>query len=269
MQIKQVTVKDYISKSNLPFTDYVINPYIGCPHACKYCYASFIKKFTNHKEDWGSFVDIKSCNKPISNKKLNGKTVVLSSVTDPYNFLENKFEITKKILDQLQYINCKLYIITKSKLVLRDIELLKKQKNLIIAISINTLNDSFARDMDNATSIKDRIYTIKQLYYNNIYTVLFMSPIFPGITDFKEIIELTKNFINEYWFENLNLRSNYKSRILSYINKKYSHLYKLYDNIFNKNDKTYWHMIEKDFITYCQENGIKFVNAFFHSQQQK
>ena len=61
--IKEIEIKDYLTKSNLPASDYVINPYVGCPHGCKYCYASFMKRFTGHKEEWGKFIDIKLCNK--------------------------------------------------------------------------------------------------------------------------------------------------------------------------------------------------------------
>lgn len=49
---KKIKTKDYVTKSNLPASDYVINPYVGCPHACKYCYASFMKRFTGHNEKW-------------------------------------------------------------------------------------------------------------------------------------------------------------------------------------------------------------------------
>ena len=56
---KEVVVKDLVTKSNLPASDYVINPYVGCPHGCRYCYACFMKRFTNHGEAWGSFIDIK------------------------------------------------------------------------------------------------------------------------------------------------------------------------------------------------------------------
>ena len=87
MKIKEqiIEVKDYVTKSNLPASDYVINPYVGCPHGCKYCYACFMKRFTKHDEEWGTFIDIKHCSKPISKKKLEGKTIFLSSVTDCYN----------------------------------------------------------------------------------------------------------------------------------------------------------------------------------------
>ncbi len=77
---KEITVKDLVTKSNLPASDYVINPYVGCPHACKYCYACFMKRFTNHSEKWGRFIDIKLCDKPISRKKLQGKSVLTYNI---------------------------------------------------------------------------------------------------------------------------------------------------------------------------------------------
>ena len=69
MNIKNIVVKDYLTKSNLPSSDYLINPDIGCTHGCKYCYASFMKRFTGHTEKWGDFIDIKQCNKKIDLKK--------------------------------------------------------------------------------------------------------------------------------------------------------------------------------------------------------
>lgn len=66
---KEIVTKDYLTKSNFPVSDYVINPYVGCPHGCKYCYAGFMKRFTGHSEEWGTFIDIKSCSKPIAPKR--------------------------------------------------------------------------------------------------------------------------------------------------------------------------------------------------------
>lgn len=58
-KIKEIPVKNILVKSNLSVSDYSANPYIGCEHACKYCYASFMKRFTNHAEPWGDFLDVK------------------------------------------------------------------------------------------------------------------------------------------------------------------------------------------------------------------
>ena len=170
---KEIVAKDLITKSNLPASDYVINPYVGCPHACKYCYAHFMKRFTGHTEEWGDFIDIKRCDKPMNVKKLYHKSVFISSVTDCYNPFEEKYRITRNILKQLKEADCSITISTKSALILRDIDILKELNHLRVAISINTLDNGFQRDMDNASSIAQRIAALKELGKQGIYTVLF------------------------------------------------------------------------------------------------
>lgn len=263
---KEISVKDLVTKSNLPASDYVINPYVGCPHGCRYCYACFMKRFTNHSEEWGSFIDIKRCDKAISRTKLKGKSVFLSSVTDCYNPYEEKYGMTRKILEQLVSIDCELGISTKSSLILRDIDLLKQCKNLKVSISINTLDEQFKKDMDNASSISERLNTLKKLHENGIYSVLFMSPIFPGITDFRNIIENSKDFVDEYWFENLNLRGSYKKDILDYIKKSYPELIELYDRIYLQGKVEYWHGLAVEIEKYCNANSIKYINYFYHKE---
>lgn len=266
MVIKELNIKDYLTKSNLPDSDYVINPYVGCTHGCKYCYASFMKRFTGHKENWGEFIDIKRSDKPIDLNKISGKNVFLSSVTDCYNQYEKEYCITRNIIKQLVNSDCNLSISTKSKLILRDIDLLKQMKNLIVCMSINTLDETFRSDMDNASTIKERMDTLNELHNNGIYTILFMSPIFPYITEWKEIIDNTKNYIDEYWFENLNLRGGYKKDILDYIKNNFSDLYSEYIDIYvNKNNK-YWKELAKEINNYCNQNNIKYTNYFYHKE---
>lgn len=260
----KIITKDYLTKSNLPASDYVINPYIGCPHACKYCYARFMKRFTAHTEKWGEFIDIKECSKPINLQRIKGKSIFLSSVTDCYNSYEKKYGITRSILQQLIRADSQITISTKSNLVLRDIDLLQKFHNLKVALSINTLNEQFRADMDNGSSISDRLDALKTLHNAGIYTVLFMSPIFPYITQWKEIIENTKEFISEYWFENLNLRGEYKHPILSYINDNYPDIIEEYKKIYLQKDMTYWITLANSINTYCDNEKIKYINFFYH-----
>ena len=266
MKIKEINVNDYLTKSNLPASDYVINPYVGCSHGCRYCYASFMKRFTGHQENWGDFVDIKKCNKKINLRKISGKNVFLSSVTDCYNEFEERYLITRKILEQLVDSDCYLSISTKSSLILRDTDLLKQIKNLTVSMSINTLDESFKNDMDKASSIKSRLNTLEELHENGIYTVLFMSPIFPYITQWKEIIEISKEYVDEYWFENLNLRGSYKEDILNYIKENYNGVYPKYIEIYDKNNNEYWEVLANEINSYCETNNIKYVNYFYHKK---
>lgn len=262
----EIIVKDLVTKSNLPASDYVINPYVGCPHGCRYCYASFMKRFTNHHEEWGSFIDIKRCDKPINKKKLQGKSVFLSSVTDCYNAFEEKYGNTRNILEQLVSVECELNISTKSHLILRDIDLLKQCKNLKVSISVNTLDEQFKRDMDHASSIEKRLETLETLHENGIYTILFMSPIFPGITDYKAIIVETQRYVDEYWFENLNLRGSYKRDILCYIKSTYPQFMTLYDRIYGNGDMGFWDDLSAEIEEYCNSHFIKHINYFYHKK---
>ncbi len=268
MEIKEkiIHVNDYVTKSNLPASDYVINPYVGCPHGCKYCYACFMKRFTKHDEPWGSFIDIKLCEKPIHQKKLEHKSVFLSSVTDCYNKFEEKYCLTQKILEQLVDVDCELGISTKSSLILRDIELLKQFKHLKVSMSINTLDEQFRSDMDHASSIADRLHTLKTLHENGIYTILFMSPMFPELTDYQKIIECSRDYIDEYWFENLNLRGSYKETILNYITEKYPQYQSLYDDIYRKGNMDYWELLSEQIKQYCDIQGVRYINYFYHKK---
>ena len=83
--IREVETKNIMTKSSLPVGGYSVNPYVGCTHACKYCYASFMKRFTGHTEEWGTFLDVKHWPEIKNPKKYAGQRVVIGSVTDGYN----------------------------------------------------------------------------------------------------------------------------------------------------------------------------------------
>jgi radical SAM domain protein len=258
MIVKEIKVKNYLTKSNLPGIDFTINPYIGCSHKCRYCYASFMKKITNHSENWGNFIDIKLTEEEIDLKKIQNKTIFLSSVTDPYLSFEKEYLITRSILEEIKNSNCKLIITTKSGLILRDLDILKQIKNLTVCISINTIDERFKNDMDKASSIKERIKTLKILHENNISTVAFISPIFPYITDIKDIIESVKDYVDFCWFENLKLRANYKKDILNYIKHNYKELYPKYLDIYFNENMSYFKNLSLVIKDICSKYNIKY-----------
>ena len=284
--IKILPVKEIMAKSNLPVSDFSVNPYIGCEHACKYCYACFMKRFTGHIEEWGEFVDIKDWGQIKNPEKYQGKEIFIGSVTDPYQPLEEKYERTRALLKQLQGSGAIISIATKSDLVLRDLDLIKTFPNARVSWSINTLSESFKDDMDRAVSIERRINAMKIFHKAGVRTTCFISPIFPGITDCKEIIRKTKKYCNLVWLENLNLRGNYKPIILNYIKEKQPELVGLYDDIYKKGDRTYWTLLNEEMKKFCKEEGLIYVrdddsikrpfdappivvNYFFHEEVKK
>lgn len=257
--VKEIDVKGIFTKSNLPVCDYSVNPYIGCTHACQYCYATFMKRFTGHLEAQGSFVDIKDWGEIKNPQKYNGKSIFIGSVTDPYQPIEKKYQKTMTLLEQLKGSDVAISIATKSDLVLRDLELIKSFPNARVSWSINTLDENFKNDMDNAVSIERRLNAMKTFYDEGIRTTCFISPIFPGITDVKEIIKKAKDQCHLIWLENLNLRGDYKSVILDYIKNRYPHLYPLYEQIYKKKDRTYWQELDNEIKQFCEEEGLLYV----------
>lgn len=190
----------------------------------------------------------------------------MGTVTDCYNPYEAKYQITKTILEQLVNSNCHLQISTKNNLILRDLDLLKQMRNLSVAMSINTLDEKFCNDMDKGSSIRERLDTLRTLHDNGIYTILFMSPIFIHITDWKAIIETSRDFINEYWFEDLNLRGGFKNAILQYILNNYSAYYPSYEQIYQKGIKNEIIEMDNAIRTYCDTNNIVYCDYFHHEE---
>ena len=259
MMIKEVNVKNILTKSNLPVSDYSVNPYIGCSHGCKYCYASFMKRFTNHLEAWGTFVDVKYW-EPIKNpKKYAGKDFFIGSVTDPYMPLEKTYKRTRAFLEEMQGSGCKISIATKSDLVLRDLDLIKTFPDARVSWSINTLDEEFRKEMDHSVSITRKIEAMKKFYEAGVRTTCFISPIFPEITDVKSIILKTKDVCNLIWLENLNLRGDYKKVILQYIKEKYPKLYPLYNEIYHRGNRDYWEKLDKEIKEFCKKQNLEYV----------
>ena len=208
--IREVETKNIMTKSALPVGGYSVNPYVGCTHGCKYCYASFMKRFTGHTERWGTFLDVKRWPVIKNPWKYKGQRVVIGSVTDGYNPQEEQFGNTRRILEQLKGSGAEILICTKSDLVVRDLELLKTMGKVTVSWSINTLDEQFRADMDQAVSIERRLAAMKKVYDAGIRTVCFISPVFPGITDFEAIFERVRNQCDLVWLENLNLRGGFK-----------------------------------------------------------
>ena len=283
VKIGEVKVKTVLTKSNLPIAGYSVNPYVGCTHACKYCYACFMKRFTGHAEPWGTFLDVKYWDEIKNPRRYDGQTMILGSVTDAYNPQEEQFCRTRAFLEQMQGSKINLIITTKSDLVLRDLDLIRTFPSPLVSWSVNTLDETFKDDMDKAASIERRIAAMKKCHEEGIRTTCFISPIFPEITQIFDIIERIKGFCDYIWLENLNLRGSFKADIMDYIAERYPQLLPLYREIYNQNDMTYWKILDQKTAEYAAEHGFMYVideepflrnptgnpiiiNYFYHSQ---
>jgi len=183
MNIREIHSKSILSGSKV--YDYVVNPYVGCQHACSYCYARFMKRFTGHNEPWGQFVDVKInapdlLRKEIARKRRKG-TVWVSGVCDPYQPLEAKYELTRRCLDILVQNNWPVVIQTRSPLVLRDMDVLRKSEAVEVGLSITTSDDKIRRVFEpDAPPIWGRLRAVESLHRNGIRTYVMIAPILPG-----------------------------------------------------------------------------------------
>ena len=113
--------------------------------------------------------------------------------------------------------------------------------------------------MDVAVSIERRLEAMRQFYEAGIGTTCFISPIFPGITDVEAIIRRAKSQCNLVWLENLNLRGDYKGRILNWIHEHRPDLDGLYHQIYTKGDRTYWSELDADLRQFCADEGLPYI----------
>lgn len=226
--VKEVEVKSILVSSKLPDTDYVINPYTGCTFGCSYCYASFMGRFVGKQiENWGNYLFIKKNLPEILEKELKKikdktKTILLSSVTDPYQGIENKYKLTRKALSLLVKHRWKgrIGILTKSNLVLRDIDLFKKLKNIEIGLTITTTNDKVSQFLErSAPPVSLRLNALEKLNEEGVKTYAFIGPLLPHFSanpeKIKDIFEaLKKAGVKELYLEHLNLSPYLKGRLI-------------------------------------------------------
>ena len=191
-------------------------------------------------------------------------------MTDGYNPFEEHFQRTRHLLEELRGTTAEILICTKSDLVLRDLDLLREFPRVTVSWSVNTLDEAFRADMDRAVSIERRLEAMRRVYEAGIRTVCFVSPIFPGITDPKAIIERVRDFTDLVWLENLNLRGSFKAAILAYIREKRPELVPLYEEIYNRRRTDYWQALEQEMAAYAAANGLPYrVNDLPYGRSEK
>jgi DNA repair photolyase len=229
----EIEAKTILVKSNLPDSDYAINCYVGCRFSCSYCYASFMGRFVDKSiAEWGEFVYAK-VNAPevlaTELRKLHnkgrGKTVLLSSVTDPFQGIETKYHLSERCLGVLANYGFEgeVSVLTKSPLVLKAMPTLKRLKHSDVGITITTSNDEISRYFEKfAPSASSRINALKTLNENGIKTYAFFGPLLPHFVTKEEEVRKTLDAIHEtgtrkLFIENINLAPYIRERMLKEI----------------------------------------------------
>ncbi len=227
MKIREIKAKSILSKSQV--YDYALNPYVGCQHGCVYCYAKFMKRFTGHGERWGEFVDVK-INAPellaYEVKKKRIGRVWISGVCDPYQPLEKRYKITKRCLDILVENGWPFTVQTKSPLVLRDIETLKRSKDAEVGFTITTADENIRKMFEpGAPPSKLRIDALANLRSAGIRTFVMVAPILPSA---EGLVKALKGKVEHALLDRLNY--HYADRIY----KKYGMEWAMKDSFFSQ-----------------------------------
>ena len=185
--VREILCKSILSPCRISDIPYSVNPYVGCQHGCAYCYARFMLKYHPHPEPWGTFVDAKTNAPKILAEQLGRvkpKLVLLSSVTDPYQPIEAKLQLTRRCLEQLLDFNFPVSILTKSSLVTRDIDLFKQFPSREVGLTITTLDEEVRKNFEPmASPIEERLKALATLKESSVPTYAFLGPILPILSE--------------------------------------------------------------------------------------
>ncbi len=232
IKIRSIDAKSILTKTGISGLDYCLNPYVGCSHGCKYCYASFMKKMTGHTDEWGEFVDVKRNAAVLLQRELRRKPpgkVIISSVTDPYQPLEKKYEITRQCLNLLAGSSMAVVVLTKSDLIVRDIDLLKRIGSVEAGLTITTDDERIKRIFEPfSPSIARRIDALAQLRTEGIPNYAFIGPLLP--CNPLRLAEAIARVTNEVLID----RMNYSWKVY-HIYKANNLLHALDDDYFEEN----------------------------------
>lgn len=161
--------------------DFTLNPYRGCTFGCSYCYAAFFVGDEDLRENWGRWVEVKiRAVEALRHRDLRGKTIFMSSVTDPYQPLGAKVELTREIVELLSGAGARLVVQTRSPLVARDIDLFSRFEHIRVNMSITTDDDEVRQKFEpGCASIGRRIEAVARLKDAGIRTSVCVCPMLP------------------------------------------------------------------------------------------
>jgi len=229
MKVKEIEAKTVLVRSKLPDAEYVVNPYTGCELGCQYCYASFTGRFVSEPiNNWGRYVYAKVNAVPVFKAELGrvrragrAPSILLSSVTDAYQGIEKKYRLTRGILEELaqEPYPGVVSILTKSPMVLRDVDLLRRIPHADVGLTITSTNDRLSRFLEvRAPLASRRLRTLAELHGEGIQTYAFVGPLLPHFRYDREALDalfagLAQAGVDSVFVEHINLRPYINQRL--------------------------------------------------------
>ncbi len=228
-----------VSKRAMPFT-WTINPFRGCEFGCRYCYARYTHEFMEMRDgmEFEQKIYVKQHASGLLRHELRrvkpGESIAMGTATDPYQPAERRYEITRGILEEFgRHRGYELGIVTKSNLIVRDLELLQKvaQSNrLSVHMTITTLDTDLARILEPRAPRPDlRMDAVRALAQAGLRVGISCSPVIPGITDslkdLESLIQTAAEAGADYVFANpLFLKPCSAAVFLPFLEQNFPHL---------------------------------------------
>jgi DNA repair photolyase len=236
MEIGEIRCKSILGRSGIGGMDYAVNPYLGCSHACAYCYARFMRRMGHPGEAWGSFVDAKvNAIEKLSEeaaKKPRGR-VLLSSVTDAYQPIEAKYRLTRGCLEILLEYGYRIDILTKNDLVLRDLDLLRRFDEVEVGFTVTAIDDAVGIAFEpGASPIQARLDALKTFSDEGIPTYAFIGQMLPYLSDehLEELLNLLADRVNRLIVDRLNIKCGNMPDIRDVLGRCYPELALMFES---------------------------------------
>ena len=210
--LREIRCKSLLNRCSID--DYSFNCYVGCAHGCRYCYARFMQRFHPHTENWGEFVDVKVNAVEILAKQLRRLppgSVFTCSACDGWQPVEEHYRLTRECCRLLLDAGFRLNILTKSRVVLRDLDVLAG-RDVCLGVTITTLDESWARIWEpRASSVADRADVLRQAKAAGLETAAMFGPLLPEISDTQEALAqlfalAAETDVDQVWTDALNPR---------------------------------------------------------------
>jgi len=236
MIVREIECKSVLQDTRLP-ADYVINCYVGCGHACCYCYARYMKRFTGHKEPWGTFVDVRVNAPAVLEREVRRKrpgSVMLSSVCDGWQPLEEKHRVSGACARILADHDWPIRILTKSALVERDLDILAHASDADIGVTLTAADEDVREVVEpDASPTEDRVRLLEAAAERGIRVWAFLGPFLPELTDTEENIDALMRRIahlplTRLHSDRLNFRSGVAASVRQTVMRRFPSLRKHY-----------------------------------------
>ena len=263
MRISEIRCKTILGRSGIEGVDYAVNPYLGCAHGCAYCYARFMRRMGHRGEAWGSFVDVKvnalERLRAEAPRRRRGK-VLLSSVTDPYQPLERRYGLTRGSLEILLEHQFPVSILTKSDLVLRDLDLIRGFDVCDVGFTITVYDDEARKAFEpGASPVEARLAALKELSVEGIPTWAFIGPVLPYLTDegLEPLLDELAGSVGHILFDRLNIKAGNMPDIRRVLSERYPDLKPRFESALG-DDSGYYEAFGRRVADLCRRRSIPF-----------